>query len=188
MALIHQEASEDFPEKSAGRAAFSSDLVDITGVVEGAKVGVIGMVGMGVLGLGGAMAGLGFLGVFWGLLGVRGLVTGSMMGLGLTGSTETLVGSLRGLLGMLGMGAQGGESISMSEGSSLPNARENSPFWLLVMAKVRSYTLRGGTEKTLDLLLRVAYKRDSILDYLTRAMLTRRLTSVKHSVSQERGV
>ena len=47
MALIHQEASEDFPEKSVGRAAFSSDLVDITGVVEDAIVGVIGMAGMG---------------------------------------------------------------------------------------------------------------------------------------------
>ena len=136
MALIHREASEDFPEKSAERAAFNSDLVDITGVVEGAIVGVIGMAGMGVLGLGGAMAGLGLL-VFWGL---RGLITGGTMDLGLTGSSETLVGSLRGLLGILGVGAQGGELISMSEGSSLPNARENSPFRLLVMAKVRSHT------------------------------------------------
>ena len=97
------------------------------------------MAGMGVLGLGGAMADLGLL-MLWGLLGVRGLVTGGTMGLGLTGLLETLVGSLRGSLGMLGVGAQGGESISMSEGSSLPNARENSPFRLLVMAKVRSYT------------------------------------------------
>ena len=136
MALIHQEVSKDFPEKSARRAAFNSDLVDITGVVEGAIVGVIGMAGMGVLGLGGAMAGLGLL-VFWGL---RDLVTGGTMGLGLTGSPKMLVGSLRGSLGMLGVGARGGESISMSEGSLLPNARENSPFWLLVMAKVRSYT------------------------------------------------
>ena len=139
MALIHWEASEDFPEKSAGRAAFNSDLVDIVGVVEGATVGVVGMAGMGVLGLGGAMAGLGLL-MLWGLLGVRGLVTGGTMGLGLTGSPETLVGSLRGSLGMLGVEARGGESISISEGSSLPNARENSPFWLLMMAKVRSYT------------------------------------------------
>ena len=113
------------------------------------------------------------------------MVTGSMMGLGLIGSTEMLVGSLRGLLRMLGVGARGGESISMSEGSSLPNARENSPFRLLVMAKVRSYTLRGGTEKTLDLLLCIAYKGDSILDYLTWAILTRRPTSVKRSVSQK---
>ena len=71
------------------------------------------------------------------------------MGLGLIGvsegSTEMLVGLLRGSLGILGEGARGGESILMSEGSSLPNARENSPFWLLVMAKVGSYTLRGGT-------------------------------------------
>ena len=107
------------------------------------------------------------------------------MGLGLTGSIEMLVGSLRGSLGMLGVGARGGESISMSEGLSLPNARENSPFRLLVMAKVRSYTLRGGTEKTLDLLLCIAYKGDSILNYLTQAILTRRPTSVKRSVSQE---
>ena len=185
MALIHQEASEDFPEKSVGRAAFNSDLVDITGVAGGAAVGVIGAVGMGVLGLGGAMVGLGLLGVFWGLLGVQGLVTGGMMGLGGIGSTEMLVGSLKGLLGMLGVEARGGESISMSKGLSLPNARENSPFWLLVMAKVRSYTLRGGTKETLDLLLRIAYKGDSVLDYLTWAILTKRPTSVKRSVSQE---
>ena len=119
---------------------------------------------------------------------MRGFVTGVTMGLGLTGSIETLVGSLRGSLGMLGVGAQGGESTLMSEGSSLPNARENSLFWLLVMVKVRSYTLRGGTKKTLDLLLCVAYKRDSILNYLTWAMLTRRPTSVKHSISQELGL
>ena len=107
------------------------------------------------------------------------------MGLGLIGSTEMLVGSLRGSLGMLGVGAQGGESISMSKGLSLPNARENSPFRLLVMAKVRSYTLRGGTEDTLDLLLHIAYKGDSILDYLTWAILTKRPASVKCSISQE---
>ena len=170
MALIHQETLEDFLEKSVGRAAFSSDLVDITGIVEGATVGVIGVAGMGVLGLGGVTVGLGLLGVFWRLLGVQGLVTGDMIGLGLTGSTETLAGSLRGSLGMLGV--RGGESISMSEGSSLPNARENSPFWLLMMAKVRSYTSRGGTEKTLDLLLHVAYKGDLILDYLLRLVLS----------------
>ena len=110
------------------------------------------------------------------------------MGLGLIGSTEMLVDSLRGLLGMLGVGAQGGKSISMSKGLSLPNARENSPFQLLVMAKVGSYTLRGGTEETLDLLLRIAYKEDSILDYLTWVILTKRPTSAKHSVSQERGL
>ena len=33
--------------------------------------------------------------------------------------------------------------------------------------------------------LRIAYKRDLILNYLTQAMLTRRPTSVKHSLSQE---
>ena len=139
MALIHREASEDFPEKSAGRAAFNSDLIDIVGVVEGATVGVVGTAGRGGLGLGGVMAGLG-LWLLWGLRGVRGLITGGMMGLGLTGSPETLVGSLRGSLGMLGVGARGGELILMSEGSSLPITRENSPFWLLVMVKVRSYT------------------------------------------------
>ena len=53
------------------------------------------------------------------------------------------------------------------------------------MAKVRSYILRGGTEDTLDLLLCIAYKGDSILDYLTWAILTKRPTSVKCSVSQE---
>ena len=93
------------------------------------------------------------------------------MGLGLIGSTEMLVDSLRGLLGMLGVGARGGESISMSKGLSLPNARENSPFQLLVMAKVGSYTLRGGTEETLDLLLHVAYKGGLILSYLAQAIL-----------------
>ena len=66
MALIHREASEDFPEKSAGRAAFNSDLVDIAGVTRGA----IGATGIGVLGLGGGIVGLGLLGVLWGLLGV----------------------------------------------------------------------------------------------------------------------
>ena len=58
----------------------------------------------------------------------------------LEGSAATLVGSLRGSLWILEVGAQGGESISMSEGSLLPNARENSPFQLLVMAKIGSYT------------------------------------------------
>ena len=66
------------------------------------------------------------------------------MGLGLIGilegSTEMLVGSLRGLFWILGVGARGGKSISMSEGSLLPNARKNSSFWLLVMAKIGSYT------------------------------------------------
>ena len=99
MALIHQEASEDFPEKSAGRAAFNSDLVDIAGVTGGVGK-AIGATGMGVLSLGGGTVGLGLLEVLWGLLGVRGLVTGGTMGLGLTrvleGSTKVLVGSLRG--------------------------------------------------------------------------------------------
>ena len=66
------------------------------------------------------------------------------MGLGLIrvleGLTGMLMGSLRGSFWILGVGAQDGESISMSEGSSLPNARENSPFWLLMMAMIGSYT------------------------------------------------
>ena len=44
------------------------------------------------------------------------------------GSVEMVVGSLRGSFWILGVGAQGGELISMLEGSSLPNARENSLF------------------------------------------------------------
>ena len=73
MALIHREASEDFPEKSAGRAAFNSDLVDIAGVTGGAEVvgEAVGATGMGVLGLGGGTVGLGLLGVLWGLLGCK---------------------------------------------------------------------------------------------------------------------
>ena len=70
MALIHRETSEDFPKKSVGRAAFNSDLVDITGVAGGAAVEAIGAVGMEVLGLGGATVGLGLLEVLWRLLGV----------------------------------------------------------------------------------------------------------------------
>ena len=66
------------------------------------------------------------------------------MGLGLIrvleGSTGMLVGSLRGSFGILGVGARGGESISMSEGSLLPKARENSPFQLLMMVMAGSYT------------------------------------------------
>ena len=66
------------------------------------------------------------------------------MGLGLIGVLEgltgMLVGSLRGLFWILEVEAWGGESISMSEGSSLPKARENSPFQLLVMMMVGSYT------------------------------------------------
>ena len=57
----------------------------------------------------------------------------------LEGLTGILVGSLRSSFWILGVGARGGESISMSEGSSLPNAREKSPFRLLVMAMIRSY-------------------------------------------------
>ena len=86
MALIHQEASEDFPEKFAGRAAFNSDLVDIAGATEVAGEAV-GATGMGILGLGGGTVGLGLLGVLW-LLGVQGLVTGSTMGLELIGVLE----------------------------------------------------------------------------------------------------
>ena len=66
------------------------------------------------------------------------------MGLGLIvvlkGSTGMLVGSLRGLFWVLGVGARGGESILMSEVSSLPNARKNSSFRLLVMVMIGSYT------------------------------------------------
>ena len=71
MALIHREASEDFPEKSAGRAAFNLDLVDIAGATRGAEVAreVVGATGTGVLGLGGGIVGLGSLGALW-LLGV----------------------------------------------------------------------------------------------------------------------
>ena len=106
MALIHQEASEDFPEKSAGRAAFNSDLADIAGAE---LVGeAVGATDMGVLGLGGGTVGLGLLGVLW-LLGLRDLVTGGTMGLGLIrvleGSTEMLIGSLRGSFWILGVGA-----------------------------------------------------------------------------------
>ena len=146
MALIHQEASEDFPEKSAGRAAFNLDLVDIAGATGGAEVAgeAASATGMGALGLCGGTVGLGLLGALWGLLGVRGLVTGGTMGLGLIGvlegSIEMLVGSLGGLLWILGVGARGSKLISISEGLSLPNARKNSPFWLLVMAKIGSYT------------------------------------------------
>ena len=125
---------EDFPEKSAGRAAINSDLVDISGAIGGAEV-VREAVGANVVG--------GAVGVVLGLE-VQGLVTRGTMGLGLIGvlegSAETLVDSLRGLLWILGVEAQGGESILMSEGLSLPNARENSPFRLLVLAKIGSYT------------------------------------------------
>ena len=63
MALIPQEASEDFPEKFAGRAAFNSDLVDIAGAtkVVGEAVGATGMM---VLGLDGGTIGLGLLEAF----------------------------------------------------------------------------------------------------------------------------
>ena len=117
----------DLPEKSAGRAALSSVLVDMAG----------GGATSGVNAAGGAV------GVILGL-GVRGLVTRGTMGLGLIrvlkGSTGMLVGSLRGSFWILGVGAQGGESISMSEGLLLPNARGKSPFWLLVMVMIGSYT------------------------------------------------
>ena len=66
------------------------------------------------------------------------------MDLGLIGvledSTRMLVGSLGGSFWILGVGAQGGESISISEGLLLPNARENSPFQLLLIAMIGSYT------------------------------------------------
>ena len=110
MALIHQEASEDFLEKSAGRAAFNSDLVDIAGTTGGAEVvgEAVGATGMMVLGLDGGTIGLGLLEAFWGLL----VLCDDLL--------EVLRGLLRGVL------ARGGESISMSEGSLL--FRENSPF------------------------------------------------------------
>ena len=63
MALIHQEASEDFPEKSAGRAAFNSDLEDIAGAEVAGEA--VGATDMGVLGLGGGFVGLGSLGALW---------------------------------------------------------------------------------------------------------------------------
>ena len=82
--MIHLDASEDLPEKSAGRAALSSVLEDMVG----------GGTASGVNAAGGAV------GVVLGL-GVQGLVTGGTMDLGLIGvlegSTEMLVGSLRGL-------------------------------------------------------------------------------------------
>ena len=129
MALIHWDASEDLPEKLAGRAALSSVLEDMADVGGGVTSG--------------ANAAGGAVGVVLGL-GVRGLVNGGTMGLGLIGVLEgsmgMLVGSLRGSFWVLGVGARGGKLISMSERSSLPNARENSSFWLLVMAMIGSYT------------------------------------------------
>ena len=72
------------------------------------------------------------------------MVIRGTIGLGLIrvleGSTGTLIGSLRGSFGILGVGARGGESISMSECLSLPNTWENSPFRLLVMTMAGSYT------------------------------------------------
>ena len=128
MALIHQDVSEEFPEKSAGKAALSLVLEDMADVGGGA--------------IGGANA-VDAVGVVLGL-GVQGLVTRGTMGLGLIrvleGLTGMLVGSLGGSFWILGVGAWGDESISISEGSSLPNARENSPFRLLVMAMIGSYT------------------------------------------------
>ena len=121
--------SEDLPEKSAGRAALSLVLENMADVGGGATSG--------------ANAVGGAVGVVLGL-GVQGLVTGDTMGLGLIrvlkGLTGMLVGSLRGSFGILGVGAQGGELISMSESSSLSNARENSSFQLLVMTMAGSYT------------------------------------------------
>ena len=121
--------SEDLPERSAGRAALSLVLENMADVGGGATSG--------------ANAVGGAVGVVLGL-GVQGLVTGDTMGLGLIrvlkGLTGMLVGSLRGSFGILGVGAQGGELISMSESSSLSNARENSSFQLLVMTMAGSYT------------------------------------------------
>ena len=121
--------SEDLPERSAGRAALSLVLENMADVGGGATSG--------------ANAVGGAVGVVLGL-GVQGLVTGDTMGLGLIrvlkGLTRMLVGSLRGSFEILGVGAQGGELISMSESSSLSNARENSSFQLLVMTMAGSYT------------------------------------------------
>ena len=153
--------SKDLPEKLAGRAALSSALKDMADVGGGATSG--------------PNAAGGAVGIVLGL-GVQGLVTRGTMGLGLfrvlESSTGMLVGSLRGSFWILGVGAQGDELILMSEGSLLPDAREGSPFWLLMMAMIGSYTQRGGTEETLELLLHIAYKGSSILSYLTWAILT----------------
>ena len=98
----------------------------------------VGATGTGVLGLGGGTVGVGLLGALWGLL-------------------VPCNGLLEVLGGLLGVVAHGGESISMSEGSSL--LRENSPFQKLMVAMLGSYTWIGGTDKTLDLLLCVAYAK-----------------------------
>ena len=82
--MIHQDTSEDLPKKSAGRAALSSVLEDMVGGGAASDANAAG----------------GAVGIVLGL-GVRGLVTGGTMDLGLIGvlegSTEMLVGSLRGL-------------------------------------------------------------------------------------------
>ena len=68
MALIHRDASEDLPEKSAERAALSSvDLVDMVG---GGAEGCCGKGWVG--GTGGVIGGwLGGMKILWGRLGVR---------------------------------------------------------------------------------------------------------------------
>ena len=74
MALIHQVASSFFPEKSAGRAALSSEGCKDMGGAVGAE-GAGPAVGTGVTGSGGASGGAGVEGCSgWGFLGQRGRV------------------------------------------------------------------------------------------------------------------
>ena len=62
MALIHHDASEDFPEKSVGRAALSS--VDLVDMVDGEAEGCCGKGWVG--GTGGVIGGwLGGMKVLW---------------------------------------------------------------------------------------------------------------------------
>ena len=72
MALIHQVASLFLPEKSAGRAALSSEGCEDMGGAVGAK-GTGPTVGTGVTGSRGASGGAGVKGCSgWGFLGQRG--------------------------------------------------------------------------------------------------------------------
>ena len=74
MALIHQVASSFLPEKSAGRAALSSEGCEDMGGAMGAK-GAGPTMGTGDTGSGGASGGAGVEGCSgWGFLGQRGRV------------------------------------------------------------------------------------------------------------------
>ena len=97
MALIHREASEDFPEKSAGRAAFNSDLVDIVDMTGGAEMAgkVVGAVGMGGPGLQWENC---WLGIAGGALGVAGSVRFGYWGYNRSGVDQG-VGGLNGDVG-----------------------------------------------------------------------------------------